>query len=403
MPKKIVVFRFAFLPYLIPPERQFVDGLAARGYDVTVVKSRVRDLSKQEEDRPGMRNIIVQLWARRLPKTKLTEPLIFLEFILRCLWIGLRERPDMVVAIDVDTLPQAWLVSLLTRAKLLYYSIELYAERPGFNPKWFWIGLERRLINRPHLTVACEPNRARVMVEKYGAKTMPMVVLNVPPFEAARRTTRIQEWLAANAPADAPLRALAPSDWKIVYYMGELKKARCTDEFIEAAKTFKPGIVLFLIGPVGHGYDPHAKIAECGVADRVFVHPPVHPSEVMDFAYSAHLGLQTQLDDGLNHLYCAPIKLFQYLMAGLPVIASDFPGMRDVVEANDVGVCVDPLDAAAIAQAINRVLADEDTRRRMSANALRVAHDMYCYELEGAKLFDAVARLLDGRNDQTHG
>lgn len=388
MPKRILVFRFAFLPYLIPPERQFVDGLAARGYDVTVVKSRVRDLSKREEDRPGMRNIIVQLWARRLPKTKLSEPLIFLEFILRCLFIGLRERPDVVVAIDLDTLPQAWLVSLLTRAKLLYYSIELYAERPGFRPAWFWIWLERRLINTPALSVACEPNRARVMVEKYGAKQMPMVVQNVPPFEESRRTTRIQDWLAERG---------VQAD-KIVYYMGELKKARCTDEFIEAAKTFRPGIVLFFIGPIGHGYDPHAKIAECGVSDRVFVHPPVHPSEVMDFAYSAHLGLQTQLDDGLNHLYCAPIKLFQYLMAGLPVIASNFPGMIDVVEKNDVGVCVDPLDSAAIAEAINRVLADEATWQRMHQNALRVAREMYCYELEGAKLFDAVARLAEGKS-----
>ena len=146
--------RMAFLPYLIPPERQFVDGLAARGYDVTVVKSRVRDRSKREEDRPGMRNIIVDLWARTLPKTKLSEPLVWLEFILRCIWLGLVSRPHMVVAIDVDTLPQAWIVSRLTGAKLLYYSIELYAERPGFKPAWFWIGLERWLINTPDLTVA---------------------------------------------------------------------------------------------------------------------------------------------------------------------------------------------------------------------------------------------------------
>jgi glycosyltransferase involved in cell wall biosynthesis len=298
-----------------------------------------------------------------------------------------------VVAIDVDTLPQAWLLSRLSGAKLLYYSIELYAERPGFRPAWFWIGLERQLINTPDLTVACEPNRARVMVEKYGAKTFPMVIQNVPPFEEPRRTTKIQDWLVGQLPPDSPLAAMPPEQWKIVYYMGELKRARCTDEFIEAAKTFAPGIVLFFIGPIETGYDPRAKIAACGVGDRVFIHPPVHPSEVMDFAYSAHLGLQTQLDDGLNHLYCAPIKLFQYLMAGLPVIASNFPGMIDVVEKNDVGVCADPLDAAAIASAINQVLADDPTWRRMSANALRLAREQFNYEKEGAPLFEAVARL----------
>lgn len=374
----------AFLPYLIPPERQFVDGLAERGYAVTVVKSRVRDRNKREEDRPGMRNLILDLWLRRLPKSKFIEPLIFVEFTLRAILIGLWQRPHVVVAIDLDTLPAAWVVSRLTGAKFIYYSIELYSERPGFKPQWFWIGLERRLINAPDLVIACEPNRAQVMVDKYGAKEMPLVILNVPPFAEPKRTTKIQDWLAERG-VEAR---------KVVYYMGELKKARCTDEFIEAAQSFAPGVVLFLIGPLGPGYNAEAKIKACGVEDRVFVHPPVHPSEVMDFAYSAHLGLQTQLDDGLNHLYCAPIKLFQYLMAGLPVIASDFPGMIDVVEKNDVGVCADPEDAAAIANAINRVLADEADYERMAANALRVAREKYCYEIEGQRLFEAVERLV---------
>jgi len=384
MTKRICVFRMAFLPYLIAPERQFVDGLSARGYDVTVVKSRVRDRSKREEDRPGMRNLLLDLRLRRLPKSKFLEPFIFLEFTLRCILIGLRERPDAVVAIDLDTLPAAWAVSRLTGAKLIYYSIELYSERPGFEPTWFWIGIERRLINAPALTIACEPNRARVMMEKYGAKTPPLVVLNVPPYAEARRTTRIPDWLAQRG-----VQAR-----KIVYYMGELKKARCTDSFIEAAQSFAPGVVLFLIGPIATGYDPAAKIAACGVGDRVFVHPQVHPEEVMDFAYSAHLGLQTQLDDGLNHRYCAPIKLFQYLMAGLPVIASNFPGMIEVVEKNGVGYCADPEDPAAIAAAINRALSDDDAYERMAANALRVAKELYCYEIEGKRLFEAVERLV---------
>ncbi|NJL72924.1 MAG: glycosyltransferase family 4 protein [Candidatus Competibacteraceae bacterium] len=54
----------------------------------------------------------------------------------------------------------------------------------------------------------------------------------------------------------------------------------------------------------------------------------------------------------MNHRFCAPIKLFQYLMAGLPVIASNFPGMIDVVERNEVGICVDPENVDEIAAGI---------------------------------------------------
>lgn len=385
--KRICALQMAFLPYLLPPVRQFLDGLADRGHTVTLVKTLVRDRSRTEEDRPKLRNHLLRLWSRSLPSSAPFKPVVFLEFVARSTWSALRSRPDLVVAIDVDTLLQGWIVARLRGVPLVYYSVELYTERPGFEPKAFWVWLERRLINRADLVVACEPNRARVMVEKYGADPLPMTVLNVPPLIAARRTSRIPEYLAERGMAGK----------KVAFYVGELKRGRCIDQFIEAARQFPDHIVLFLLGPIGEGYDVHAKIAACGVADRVIVHPPVKPDEVMDFACSADVGLQAQLDDGLNHRYCAPIKLFQYLMAGLPVIASDFPGMIAVVRENDAGICVDPEDVDAIAAGIVRLLGDDGLWARMAANARRAAVERYCYEIEGEKLFARVATLLGAR------
>ena len=218
---------------------------------------------------------MLDLWTRRLPGHWLFKPLVLIEFTLRAVWAGLRARPDLVVAIDLDALPAAVLVSRLCGAKLVYYSIELYAERPGFSPKGFWIWLERRLINWAHRAVACEPNRARVMHEKYGARTLPMTVLNVPPRADYPRTRTIQEYLEARG---------VRGEKKIAFYMGELRVSRCTDIFIEAASQFREDIVLFLMGPLAQGYDPEAKIRACGVADRVFIHPPVPPDAVLPWS-----------------------------------------------------------------------------------------------------------------------
>jgi len=384
MGKRICVLRMAFLPYLIPPERQFFQGLINRGHEITLVKSYVRGGRAREEARPEVRNWMIDLIMKHLPKSKWFEPLVFIEFILRSTFLGLCARPDLVIAVDVDTLLQGYIISRICRARLIYYSIELYSERPGFHPKWFWVWFERRLINKAHLVVACEPNRARVMQEKYGADPLPMTVLNVPPYHPPQRTTVIQDYL----------RTRGVEGKKVAYYMGEIKAARCIDQFIEAARFLDENIVLFLIGPVEPHYDVHGKIKACGVEHKVFVHPPVHPSEVMAFAYSADLGLQTQLNDGLNHLYCAPIKLFQYLMAGLPVLASNFPGMIEVVQENEAGLCVDPENVAEIAAAMNKILGDGALWRKMSANALRVAKEKYSYEIESRKLFETVDRLL---------
>lgn len=381
---RVCVLRMAFLPFLLPPIRQFLDGLSARGHDVTLIKTYPRDRSRPEEPRETLRNWMLPLWTRKLPKSKFIAPLVFMEFVFRSIPLGLFLRPRLVIAIDVDTLLQGVIIATLTRAKLLYYSVELYTDRPGFEPKAFWVWLERRLINKADLVVACEPNRARVLMEKYCAKTLPMTVLNVPPYTPLVRGTRIHEYLAERGIRDK----------KVALYVGELNKGRCIGEFIEAAQWFRDDVLLFLLGPIAEGFDVEARIKESKVEDRVILHPPVPPSEVMAFMCSADLGLQTQKDDGLNHRYCAPIKLFQYLMAGLPVLSSDFPGMIEVVTHNEVGLCVDPENTRAIADSINEILGNDTLRKRMSDNALRIAKDQYCYELEGAKLFAAVDEML---------
>src|SRR5690606_27542083 len=53
------------------------------------------------------------------------------------------------------------------------------------------------------------------------------------------------------------------------------------------------------------------------------------------------------------YLNSLPIKMFEYMSAGLPVIASNFPLWREIVESNDCGICVDPLDSEQIAAAID--------------------------------------------------
>jgi glycosyltransferase involved in cell wall biosynthesis len=124
--------------------------------------------------------------------------------------------------------------------------------------------------------------------------------------------------------------------------------------------------------------------------------PRVPYHELAPWTASADVGILLYRNDCRNNYYCAPNKLFEYMMMGLPIIAPDFPGMRALVEGEEVGLCVDPEDPAAIAAAVNRIAADPAWTARLKQNALRLARERYNWERESGPLL-ARYRELAGR------
>jgi len=112
------------------------------------------------------------------------------------------------------------------------------------------------------------------------------------------------------------------------------------------------------------------------VAERVHLLPPVLPDELLAVTASADVGLVLLEDTCLNHRLALPNKLFEYLAAGVPVLASDLPELRRVVETYRVGCVVDPANPGALAAAMRRLVEDAALRRHLAANtdAAFVAH-----------------------------
>jgi glycosyltransferase involved in cell wall biosynthesis len=93
-----------------------------------------------------------------------------------------------------------------------------------------------------------------------------------------------------------------------------------------------------------------------------------------------------------NHVNGRPNKLFEYMSAGLAVIASHFPLWREIVEDARCGICVDPLDASAIAGAMRR-LADGDEAAEMGRRGREAVQSRFNWDSEAPKLLDLYARL----------
>ncbi|MBE0602483.1 MAG: glycosyltransferase family 4 protein [Deltaproteobacteria bacterium] len=98
-----------------------------------------------------------------------------------------------------------------------------------------------------------------------------------------------------------------------------------------------------------------------------------------------------------NHLDAQPNKMFEYMSAGIPVIASDFPLWRAIIQGNDCGLLVDPLDPKAIAGAIDRLVENPGLARRMGENGRAAVLEKYNWSTEEGKLLDFIAGILADR------
>jgi len=212
---------------------------------------------------------------------------------------------------------------------------------------------------------------------------LPVVVLNCPP-----------RW---TPPAVPPRRfhealGLDPGT-RVVLYHGGFTAERGIEQLIEAIPRVERAVLVLLgYGPLAARY--HAIAADPATAGRVRVLPAVDPAELLEWVASADVAAMPILATTLNHRLSTPNKLFEALAVGLPVVASDLPGMAAIVRPLDAGRLVDPAEPASIAAGLNAVLdTPEPERLARRERILAAAGAAYNWETQSARLFAEFERL----------
>ncbi len=94
-----------------------------------------------------------------------------------------------------------------------------------------------------------------------------------------------------------------------------------------------------------------------------------------------------------NHINAQPNKIFEYMSAGLPVIASDFPLWKEIIEGNNCGICVDPNNSKEIGGAINSLVSDESRARQMGSLGRKAVEEKYNWKFEEEKLLNLYTQI----------
>ncbi|MFT0521165.1 glycosyltransferase family 4 protein [Pseudomonas faucium] len=296
------------------------------------------------------------------------------------LWHMVRYRADVVHAHDVNTLPTAWLAARLSRARLIYDAHEISTSREGYDSFRRLVGMvEKQLMPKADGSITTTDARAKYFARAYGI-ARPMVLQNRPRLTRSEASSRIRDELGLTEP------------WPIIVYQGGLQQGRGLEKLVRTAGAVPDAYFVFIGG--GRLSQNLILLSEqLGLQERVHFIPTVALAQLPDYTASADIGVQPIENTCLNHYTTDSNKLFEYLIAGLPVVATDFPEIRRIVRGHDVGLLVPPNDSAALAQVLNRLACDSALRAAYARNARTTALTLNWEEQE-SRLVDLYRQVL---------
>lgn len=177
-----------------------------------------------------------------------------------------------------------------------------------------------------------------------------------------------------------------------VCYVGGIAKIRGIYEMCFAIDQAQSGVRLNLCGDFVQS-DLEKKVKATSGWRRVNEFGYVDRDGVRDVLQRSMAGLVT-LHPVDNYIDSLPVKMFEYMSAGIPVIASDFPVWREIIEGCNCGICVDPGDPADIARAIDFFVQNPDRAKLMGENGRRAVQLHFNWSAEEAKLLRFYDLLL---------
>jgi glycosyltransferase involved in cell wall biosynthesis len=314
--------------------------------------------------------------------------LLLLDFYDKAFKAIANEPADIYHAHDLLALPAAYKAAQRHRKKFVYDSHELYLERNTLEPinqveKFLWRFIEGFLIGKASAVITVSESIANELAQRYRAKT-PTLIMNTP--------SQKRDFFKGE---DKNLRTLlgVSDEYYLLLYSGSRTFNRGLEKAIESL-IYLPKCHLVLMGYGTEQYNKKLQTLaeEVGVRSRVSFFGPVPPEEVTAYAASADLGIAPIENVCLSYYYCSPNKLFEYIIAGIPVVASNFPEMKKIIEKFEIGCTFDPSEPKNIAEAVLHMLEEPEKLQRMKQNTAAVSK-VYNWENESKKLLE-LYRLL---------
>ena len=339
-----------------------------KGLKVTLVGRKMRS-SAEVDARP------YSVKRFRLPVEK--GPLFYAFYNLRLLCYLLFRKCDVLVANDLDTILPNFLIARLKGCKLYYDSHEYFTEVPELvnRPRIqkIWLSIERRIFPKLKNVFTVNDSIAKIYSAKYHVKVD--VVRNLP--------IRNRKEFLPKSRSEFGI----PTDKPVFLFQGAgINIDRGAEEAIQAISLLSDAVLLFIGG--GDVIDLlRKKVDDENLNHKVFFIGKKPLSELPSYTALADFGLTLDKDTNLNYKYSLPNKLFDYINAGLPVLATDLPEVRKIVTDYQIGLITPSSEPHILAESMEVMVKNRAGLDLWKEN-LKIAAAELCWENEEKKLLE---------------
>lgn len=330
-------------------------------------------------------NFDIKVYGRVLPNTFFVERaykiirkkhlfnhnfLFYAEYNIRLFFYLILKKYDFILANDLDTLPACFFASKLTNTTLVYDSHELFSEGPELQGRTFvqrfWRKLEDFLLPKIKRSYTVSDSISEFYDKKY--QNSMGVVRNLP---------NKNYYLAIE-------EVTFPTQNKTILYQGVLNPGRGIKPMIKALKLIND-VDLIIIGYGKVEEELKQFVFDENMTSRVHFLGRVPREKLFNYTKKATLGMVLEEPLGLSFQYSLPNKLFDYIHAGIPIIAGNLPEISKIINQYQVGVTVNDYEPNTIATAVLNLLNDNDLLNKIKQHQ-QEAKDILCWEIERKKL-----------------
>jgi glycosyltransferase involved in cell wall biosynthesis len=332
-------------------------SLAENGYAVTLVGRKSSSSLPLKEERFSQ---------KRIPCIFKKGKLFYAEYNTRLFFFLLFKKMDCICAIDLDTILPCLYVSRWKKISRVYDAHELFtglkevATRPRI--KKFWARVEKKTLPQFKFGYTVSESIAEEFERRYGVK-----------YTVIRNITKLRELNHAGVPE------------KFLLYLGAVNEARAFEYVIPALKWINCRLVV--CGDGNFMSQLKQLIKDNKVEDKVELKGMLLPEELWNISQKATIGLGIAENTGINQYLALPNKFFDYIHAGLPQVAMNFPEYVKINSQFEVAVLIDDLIPERIAETVNNLLGNTVLYQRLKENCLK-ARQVLNWQHEEKKLLD---------------
>lgn len=331
-------------------------ALIKTGFSVVMVGRRKRDSLPLEKR---------EYYTKRMFLFFEKGPLFYVEYTIRLFFYLLFHKSDLLISNDLDTLLPNYLVSRLKKTPVIYDTHEYFTGVPELvnRPfvRRFWKRIEKWIFPKLDNIITVNNSIASLYTKEYNVNIK--VVRNIPP--------------KPDSPENMSRKELGlPEKKPIILLQGAgINVQRGAEEAIEAMQFIDNA--LFLIIGSGDVIDIlHNLVKELNLNEKVLFLPKQPFDHLIHYTKCADIGVTIDKDTNINYRYSLPNKLFDYINAGIPVLASSLVEIKHIVEKYDIGILIESHDPEHIAMKIKYMLENKKRRAQWKKNLKKASLEL---------------------------